>query len=268
MYPSNPTERPSGRLPARTRIESALHVLVGLMLPLAAAPAFAHYPWITVHGSAGQAETFRVHFGHSFPEDALLRVDRLDGVRVVHPDGSVEMLELEERADHPLPDAAEGARMIVAEEKPAYWSRTHEGGRRASREQYPDAFSCSQSVNAMKAIAGQGSGAAWQHRQGHALEVVPLNDPTVLRGGDPLAVQVLLHGEPWEGEVRATYAGYSSSGEDDYALTVRANVEGVARMVPAVAGYWLVQAHASEDYPDPAVCDRRSYDSTLTFTIR
>jgi len=255
-------------LPARTRVKSTVHVLIWLLLPLVAVPAAAHYPWITVQVSKGEAETFRIHFGHSFPEDGMLRADRLDGVRVVHSDGNVDALELEEREYHPLPGTAEGAGMIVAEQKPAYWSRTHEGGRRASREQYPDAFSCSQSANSMKAVVGEGAGVAWQHRQGHALELVPLVDPAGLRAGDPLAVQVLLHGEPWEGTVRGTYAGYPRDGEDDYALTVRTDADGVARMVPAVADYWLVQAHASEDYPDPAVCDRRSYYATLTFTVR
>lgn len=268
MYRSSPAGRRVRRPDEPSRMASALRFLTWLMLPLAATPALAHYPWITVHGVAGQAEVFRVHFGHSFPSDGLLRVDRLDGVRLVHADGRVEPLELAEREFHPLPGPAEGASMIVAEQKPAYWSRTHEGGRVASREQYPDAFSCSQSMNSMKAITGRGTGVAWQHRQGHALELLPLNDPAALRGGDPLAVQVLLHGEPWSGEVRAIYAGYSRAGEDDYVLVVRTNAEGVARLVPAVVGDWLVRAHASEEHPDLAVCDRRSYHATLTFTIR
>ncbi|TVP89029.1 MAG: DUF4198 domain-containing protein [Thioalkalivibrio sp.] len=250
------------------RAATALALLFAFAALLAGAPALAHYPWITVHEGEDESESFRISFGHTFPEAGLLRVDRLDGVRVVQPDGGVEALELEEREYHPLPDATEGAVMIVAEQKPAYWSRTHEGGRRASREAYPDAFSCSQSANSMKAVAGHGTGAAWQHRQGHALEVVPLVDPAGLRFGDPLSVQVLLHGEPWVGDVRATHAGHSRDGGHDYALTVRTDADGVARMVPAVSGYWLVQVHASEEYPDPAVCDRRSYNATLTFTVR
>lgn len=242
---------------------------LGIFMLLVAMPATAHYPWIKVHGATSASEYFRIHFGHSFPEDGLLRADRVAGVRLVHPDGSVEVLELEAREDHPLSPARNpGARMIVAEQNPAYWSRTHEGGRRASREQYPDAFSCSQSSNVMKAVVNRGTGTAWQHRQGHPLELLPREDPAGLRAGDPLTLQVLLHGEPWEGEVRATYAGYPGDGGHDYALTVRTDAEGLARMVPAVAGYWLVQAHASEDYPDPAVCDRRSYHSTLTFRVR
>lgn len=250
------------------RAAAGLGALVGLAVLFAGAPALAHYPWITVHEAEGQGASFLISFGHSFPADGQLPADRLEGVRLVQPDGSVEALELEARENHPLPDAAEGAGMIVAEQKPAYWSRTHEGGRRASREHYPDAFSCSESANSMKAITGQGPGVAWQHRQGHVLEVVPLADPAGLRAGDPLPVQVLLHGEPWAGEVRATHAGYARDGEDDYALTVRTDADGVARLVPAVSGDWLVQAHATEDHPDPAVCDRRSYSSTLTFTLR
>ncbi len=257
------------RCPGRgPRVALGLGALVGLAVLLAGAPALAHYPWITVHAGEPQGASFRIGFGHAFPADGQLPADRLEGVRLVQPDGSVRALELEARDDHSLPDAAPGAILIVAEQKPAYWSRTHEGGRRASRERYPEAFSCSQSANSMKAIAGQGPGVAWQHRQGQLLEVVPLVDPAALRAGDPLSVQVLLHGEPWAGEVRATHAGYPRDGENDYALTVRTDADGVARLVPAESGDWLVHAHATEDYPDPAVCDRRSYSSTLTFTLR
>jgi uncharacterized GH25 family protein len=242
--------------------------LLGIVMLFASAPALAHYPWVTVHEEEEQGTSFRISFGHQFPVAGRLQVDRLEGVHVVYSDGRVEALELEEREYHPLPAAAEGARMIVAEQKPAYWSRTHEGGQTASREQYPDAFSCSQSTNSMKAFAGKGPGVAWKYRQGHGLELVPLVDPTGLGAGDPLSVQVLLHGEPWEGEVHATHAAYSRDGEDDYLLTVRTDADGVAHLVPAASDHWLVQAHASEDYPDPAVCDRRSYYSTLTFTLR
>lgn len=135
----------------RTHTTVALSVLLYCAMLAVGALALAHYPWITVQ-MQDAAESFRISFGHSFPEDGLLRVDRLEGIRVVHPDGRTEALELGEREHHPLPIAAAGAGMIVAEQKPAYWSRTHEGGRRASPADYPDAFSCSQSANAMKAM--------------------------------------------------------------------------------------------------------------------
>ncbi|TVP82994.1 hypothetical protein [Thioalkalivibrio sp.] len=96
----------------------ALGVLLYFAVLVAGAPALAHYPWIKVHMEE-ESESFRISFGHAFPEDGLLRVDRLEGIRAVHSDGSVEALELGEREHHPLPNAVEGARMIVAKQKPA-----------------------------------------------------------------------------------------------------------------------------------------------------
>lgn len=252
------------RLPALCAGILTLLALLGLP-----ALGLAHYPWLMVHIEDSQTgAAVRVHTGHAFPEDEPLPADRLSGVVLVRSEGAVEPLQAVGVEALALPGPLEGTMMLVAEEKPAYWSRTFEGGRAVSREEAADAFSCSQTLNVMKAALGQGSGTAWRHRQGHPLELLPLNDPAALRPGDPLSIQVLFHGDPWQGELKATYAGFQQTGEEDYALTVRTNAEGVARFVPAVAGYWLVRAYASEAYPDPVICDRRAYHSTLTFAIR
>lgn len=247
-------------------LRAALPALLVLALGAPYAPALAHYPWITVT-EADTGPGFRVHFGHRFPGEGLLTPHQLQAVRMIEPDGQVQELVLDDRELHPMPPLAEGAHLLVVEQNPSFWSRTHEGGRRASREQYPDAFSCSQSVNVMKAIVGRGASAAWRQEQGHPLELMPLNDPAALRTGDPLEVRVLLHGKPWAGEVRATYAGFEAQGEEAYALRVATNAEGVVRFVPAVAGQWLVLAQEGEAFPDPTLCDRRSYHSTLTFVV-
>ena len=263
-----------GASPCKTGSRRLFHLFRTVLLALAAfaltaisAPVLAHYPWITVtEGDAGPA--FRVHFGHRFPAEGRLQPHQLQAARLIAADGITHELALEDHELHSLPPLGEGAHLLVVEQNLSFWSRTHEGGRRASREQYPDAFSCSQSANVMKAIVGGGAGVAWGQEQGHPLELIPLSDPSALRTGDPLEVRALLHGEPWTGEIRATYAGYEAQDEQTYAVRVATNAEGVARFVPAVAGHWLVLAHAGEDFPDPAICDRRSYHSTLTFVVR
>lgn len=263
-----------GASPFKTASRRLFYVFRAVLVTLAAftlaaisVPVLAHYPWITVtEGDAGPA--FRVHFGHRFPGEGRLAPHQLQGVRLIAPDGVAHKLVLDDHELHPLPPLGEGTHLLVVEQNPSFWSRTHEGGRRASREQYPDAFSCSQSSNVMKSIVGRGAGEALGQEQGHPLELIPLSDPSALQTGDPLEVRVLLHGEPWTGEIGATYAGYEGQGEDAYALHAATNVEGVARFVPAVAGQWLVLAYAGEDFPDPAICDRRSYHSTLTFVVR
>ncbi|AGA32990.1 ABC-type Co2+ transport system periplasmic component-like protein [Thioalkalivibrio nitratireducens DSM 14787] len=251
---------------SRRNAARALALTLGIIAAALASSALAHYPWIVAASDGdGEEPGFRIHFGHAFPSDRLLAPEAVAAVRWVDMAGEVQELDVDGAGLHPLPA---GGGLLVAEQTPIFWSRTHEGGRRASREQYPDAFSCSQSGNAMKAIVGRESGVAWQYRHGHALELVPLSDPASLDPGDSLELRVLLHGEPWVGEVKATFAGYRGQDEQDYAVTVSTDAEGVARIVPATVGYWLVRAHASEDYPDPDVCDRRNYYSTLTFVVR
>ena len=247
-------------------VRAAVPAFVVLALGALSAPALAHYPWITVT-EAASAPGFRVHFGHRFPGEGRLSPQQLQAVRLIEPDGRARELTLDDRELHALPPLGEGTHLLVVEQNPSFWSRTHEGGRRASREQYPDAFSCSESANVMKAVVGRGAGAAWRQELGHPLELIPLSDPSALHTGDPLEVRVLLHGQPWAGEVRATYAGYEAQGEAAYALRMATNADGVVRFVPAVAGQWLVLAQAGEAFSDPTLCDRRSYHSTLTFVV-
>lgn len=240
--------------------------LFSLGLGTMTTPAFAHYPWIIVTESDA-APAFRIHFGHRFPGDGRLAPHQLDEVRIIEPDGRSRTLVLDDQELHPLAPLGAGTHLLAIAQRPAFWSRTIEGGRRASREQYPDAFSCSQSVNTMKAVFGDGTGDSWRREQGHPLELLPLVNPSTLLTGDALAVRVTFHGEPWTGEVKATYAGFEQQGEESYAVSVPTDSDGVARFVPASEGHWLVRAFASEDYPDPQVCDRRSYTSTLTFFV-
>lgn len=71
---------------------------------------------------------------------------------------------------------------------------------------------------------------------GHRLEIVPLNDPTMVAPGEALVVRVIFEGTPLEG-VRAVAR---SKGKDEVEQLTDGN--GVARLILPAKGVWLARA--------------------------
>lgn len=241
---------------------------LALALLLVPAPLLAHYPWVTPADYApepGEPLEFSVGFGHHFPGSDTLAVDRIESVVLMDAAGEVKVIELESGPSFqsgPLPGDAPW--ILAAQQRRAYYSRTPRGGQRSSRIENPDALSCSQSSNSAKALLGHGAEAP-ESPLGHALEIVPLAAEAAV--GLAFAVRVLFHGKPRPGTVQAVYDGFHGA-EDAYPVNVTSDEAGVARLEFDRPGSWLIKAQAAEDYPDPAVCDRRNYNATLTLMVR
>lgn len=245
---------------------------VAALLLLAVLPAAeAHFAWLEIVSLESDQVEVAVVFGHHPPAERRLPVERIIEVEVISPDGT-------RRPARPADDgwrgqvAGPGSHLVAARQRPSFWSRTVEGGRNASRREYPDAFSCRVSDNAMKTvIAGQaddGHSPAVTQAVGHRLEIIPEADPTRLSAGDRLPLRVLFDGEPWQGMLRATWAGYPAEHDDDYPVHLETGVDGRAVLALPRGGSWLVHANAETDHPDPAVCDRQAWNAALAFTLR
>lgn len=102
---------------------------------------------------------------------------------------------------------------------------------------------------------------------GHALEIVPEQDPASLAAGDTLTVTVLFRGKPLaNAQVSAVYSGAKLHGHE-YPVTTRTDSNGRAILKLDRPGLWyarLIYMVPAEN--DPEV-DWRSYFSTLTFSI-
>lgn len=227
-------------------------------------PALAHYPWLTVLDH--DPITFEIGWGHDFPTDGTLPMERLGEVTLIMPKGEKRPLNLQAAEQHQAGAAAGGVHLLLAEQRPGYYSRTPEGGRAGNREEFPAAVSCSRSHNNMKAVISNGPGGDPARIVGHPLEIVPLVDPGTLTAGDSLPLQLLLDGQPYNGELAATWAGYE--GEDEFAATITADARGRAELPLSANGHWLVMSEARQDYPEPRRCDQLVYRSIVTFHTR
>lgn len=248
---------------------------IGRVLPavafclLIATSAYAHFPWITPHDADAdnpEKQTFELGWGHHFSDDANLSPDRVESMRLVEPDGNIRDISLEDGPVYGVKDLApSGTYIIEAIQEGSYYSRTTRGGKRASREEYPNAVSCGFSNNTMKAIFSRGEGGDAGRILGHSLEIIPLEDPSTMTRGEKLPVKVMFRGEPFTGKVNATWKGFSD--HDHFAHEKQAGADGIVEIPLENAGLWLIMVHVSEDYPDPEVCDDLNYNAVLTFRV-
>ncbi len=232
---------------------------------LLAAPAYAHFPWITLHDQNGAIQQFEIGWGHDFPGDGLLDPDRVESIRLIFPDGDERKIAADAGPPYSLSGIeTAGTHIIEAIQKGSYYSRTTQGGRRGSRADHPNAISCGFSTNTMKAFfpVDHGNGDV-EKSLGHDLEIIPLADPASLSSGDRLPVKVTFQGKPFTDSIYASWDGYN--GDDAFALALETSEEGLAEVPIENDGLWIIMANTSEDYPDPDVCDQHAYTATLTF---
>lgn len=263
---SLPRFRP--KLPLRAALPAAC--CAGLLAMGLATSASAHFSWLETVSGEGAATRVQAVFGHHLTPERTLDAARVPRVLAHTAAGAKHALPRDQAGWlHEAPDS----RVIGGEVRPRYWSRTTAGGRNGSRRDFPDAFSCRASDDAMKTVVTPAAGSAPDPQAvsvivGHTLEIVPLADPASLAVGERLPLRVLFRGEPWQGPLRATWEHYPAANDDDYPVALETDAAGYAELPLSRSGRWLVHATTQGEYHDLEVCDRQAWNASLTFGLR
>lgn len=236
-------------------------------------PAEAHFPWINLADyspATGEALQLTIGWGHRYPLGGFLKKGDLQDIVILAADGTEESVvaasALEFQSESSL--SRPGAYLVVAQRKSGFYTKTTAGGRRQSKKGLQNVIKCSKSHMCMKSIAtvGEGKGRV-DARVGHPLEIIPLANPADLKAGDYLPVQVLLHGQPCQDKIFATYMGFSTE-KGVFAYTAKTDRMGMGRIRILQPGVWLVKAEHQEPYADQSECDVESYIATLTLEVK
>ena len=248
-------------------------MLSGFAMLLALAPgvALGHYSWLEPQGlQAAPGESVPVIFGwgHHPGEDDSLSASRMASLSIWQPSGQWRGLPLHgaQSIESGVLEAP-GHYVLAARQSRGYWSRTAEGGKRGSLQQYPNATSCSYSDNSSKALLKVGQaddGAEVVSRPlGQSLEIVPERLPEGIEEGAPVPVQVMLHGEPLAG---ATLTVYREDHEEEaQAATWSTDEQGRARLDLASGHSWLAHVETTLPFHDQSLCHEHSLNATLRF---
>jgi uncharacterized GH25 family protein len=125
----------------------------------------------------------------------------------------------------------------------------------------------------VKAIVqvGEARTNAYEHRLGHPVEFVPLQNPYEIGVGDTFQVLFLKYGEPVANQIiyasHEAYHGHAEGGGHIEAVTTRTNGEGVASFRISAEGKWYVRVINMVE-PDEEEVDYESNWATMTFEIQ
>jgi uncharacterized GH25 family protein len=181
--------------------------------------------------SEGKKTPLYFCYGHHFPVDDGVRANKLASVKVFDPAGKVT--EFTPRAETCLQSqmveyATPGVYVLAAETNPGHYTKWVDKKGRDRSTIKPMSAVRDKASKIVKALyskqyaksyvrCGEPSG-AFAGRVGLPLELVPMQDPTTLKPGDVLTLQVYRDGAPYAGEGHwgATYGGFSTESEDMY----------------------------------------------------
>jgi uncharacterized GH25 family protein len=103
---------------------------------------------------------------------------------------------------------------------------------------------------------------------GFTIEIIPNNNPALLKVGDQLEVQLLYNGKPLAGRrIMGTYENYSSKPED-YAQTVETDKKGKAWFKITNPGIWMIRSNHMIPIKDDPKADWESFWSNMTFQVK
>ncbi|WP_051669552.1 DUF4198 domain-containing protein [Bryobacter aggregatus] len=113
------------------------------------------------------------------------------------------------------------------------------------------------------------SGAAddtYRQALGFTIEIIPEANPSLLKPGAVLPIQVLLRGKPVAGlQVESAWA---ENGKSKVTVVGRTNAEGRIEVPLTSTGKWRLHALQMERCAEPAIADWESSWASLTFEVR
>jgi len=251
---------------------TVLAVSLGILLFVFTAKCLAHYPWIQMdsfHPEAGENLELTIGFGHHFPSLAsFLNHKRVQNIAIYNHQKQEFPMQNPSKFHFISRNKLNKGSYIVSSFAPNFFTKTTSGYKRRSKEGLNNVIECEQNNWCMKSIVNIGNSQEdVDIKVGHPIEIIPLKNPLALERGESLPIRVILNGKPLQEEkVRATYMGFTS-GEKEFAQTVKTDEKGRAEIELTNRGIWLIRAYSKSPYPDPKVCDIKEYIASLTFRV-
>ncbi|MDR1044107.1 MAG: DUF4198 domain-containing protein [Candidatus Adiutrix sp.] len=237
-----------------------------LMLMFSASPALAHSLWletVEAHPRAGQALEVNVGFNEGFEVTDILEQSvpmisapyllRKDGEIKFKPRGGPNYAYLSEK---PVPA---GSCLLFAEYKPFIM-----GHGDSRKNKY--IMTAKHIVN----IGGGHDDLVAQPRHQSRLEIVPLANPSTLKAGGSLPVQVLFEGRPLSrAELFGDFRGFNPAGSWGLAKAFycKTDQNGQVDFLPTKGGLWILKVRHAVPNEDQSEAAETVYLSNVTFQV-
>jgi uncharacterized GH25 family protein len=260
-------------------------VAAAVMIALVSQAAFGHTLWIQssrYRVKKGLAKPMFFGWGHYLPLDDAISGDKLHYIKVFDPAGGCKEKHIrEEKSLHSYLvqyDKA-GTYCLAAETNPGYYTvykdkdgKTHHATKaKTELPQAEDIILSFLTIQSTKTyVVCEEPSHSIPGPAGFQLELASLEDPTKLRAGDDLHLEVLFKGKRFEGKGKwvATFNGYSTEGEDYYHKETE--VEGGRFSVPITRqGIWFIRfSFKRKAYGKEILeCNHLNYKTTLILQV-
>jgi uncharacterized GH25 family protein len=235
--------------------------------------AQGHMFWLNVDNEApkvGKSVTVEIGFGHKYPNIEAVKEENIEKVFALDPKGRELPLERIAPGRFGFVPKSGGEYGIIAKMKKGFLCITPDGRKMGSKKEIKDAVSCMQfAMNAKTMIRVGSKGKKRSLPADLPLEIIPLEDTGKLKVGKELSLRLLFNGKPVQGaKVKAVDAESAKQKEDALSQDIVSDDKGIARIKLASGGQWLVSASYETPYPDPQECDKYSYRTSLTFSVK
>ena len=220
-------------------------------------------------------------YGHHFPVDDGVRRNKLALVKVYDPAGKVTDVSLRDETclhSYMVEYDTPGVYVLSAETNPGFYTKwlDKKGRDRSSikpmsavKDKASKIFKSLYSKQYAKTYirCGEPDG-KFQAQVGLPLELVPMQDPTNLKPGETLELQVYRDGAPYlgAGQWDASYGGYSTQAED-LALPRSTVTGGVIRVPFDHSGRWFIRYFIKTDAPEDRKDEFLQLKQTATLVV-
>lgn len=221
--------------------------------------------------SGGDTLSIQVGRGQAFPESEEPVISEKLKLRVYSSGGSEYLLPLKKQErfwDSEFTVKREGAHLIVADITEDYWSKSGEKWVNLPKSKVP---ASKQSIAfwyfSKAVISHKNDNSLYGKDLGYSLEIIPLDNPALIKPGAKMRLKVLFEGKPASGvPIEYTYVGFSKNPENKMGtgLTDR---DGIVEIPIRRNGLWYVTTKKYTKETGNIQYDTASYLSNLIFQI-
>ena len=221
--------------------------------------------------SPGDILQLRVGRGQSFPELDERVITKKLKLRVYDLDGNVDPLPLksEERFwSSEFTVKTDGGYLIAADIEEDFWTKKGNKWLNLPRYKVQTPKKSVAFWYLSKAILDvKKDNNLYKKNLGHPLEIIPLNNPALVKPGGMMRLKTLFQGKPASGiTLEATYAGFNRN-LDIKVASVQTDQDGIAEIPIPQSGLWYITTKKNLKDTAKAQYQYASYQSNLIFQI-
>jgi len=236
-------------------------------------PSLAHMVWLNASNhfpKVGETVTITVGWGHTYPGEEKIKESSIDTIFVCSPDGAKLSLRRDTVATYSFSPKTAGLYIVIVKVKRIFFSTTTDGRKMGNKMNLENVVSCVHYGMQAETFITAGSATKSASIKEHLpLALVPQDNLHSVKVGGALKISLDYLGKPLQGvKFKAVDESTAQQGEDTWLQESESDSLGIVSVKLVSKGPWLFLATHEATYGDASECDKESYRTTATFTVK